>query len=78
MATGRGLSAAGGGVGAAGHKCASGSHAEGRRCAQSMVKYCLDIQGNPVGHPRHPMPPASDAQKARIKPALEALLEFDN
>ena len=53
-------------------------HLMGHENLPARVKSCLEIQGNPVGHPRHPMPPASDAQKARIKPALEALLEFDN
>lgn len=44
----------------------------------ALVKYCLELQGDQVGlAPRHPMPPASDAQKAIIRPALEALLEFD-
>lgn len=53
-------------------------HKMGHENLPALVKYCLEIQGNPVGFPRHPMPPASDAQKAAIRPALEALLEFDN
>jgi len=36
------LFTAGNGVGASGHKFSSGSHAEGRMCARSMLKYCLD------------------------------------
>jgi adenylylsulfate reductase subunit A len=42
MTTIKGLFTAGDGVGASGHKFSSGSHAEGRMCAKSMVKYCLD------------------------------------
>ncbi|MGA7179782.1 MAG: adenylyl-sulfate reductase subunit alpha [Thiobacillaceae bacterium] len=42
MTTVKGLFTAGDGVGASGHKFSSGSHAEGRMCAKSMVKYCLD------------------------------------
>ncbi len=42
MTTINGLFTAGDGVGASGHKFSSGSHAEGRMCAKSMVKYVLD------------------------------------
>ena len=42
MTTIKGLFTAGDGVGASGHKFSSGSHAEGRMCAKSMVKYCID------------------------------------
>jgi adenylylsulfate reductase subunit A len=42
MTTVNGLFTAGDGVGASGHKFSSGSHAEGRMAAKSMVKYCLD------------------------------------
>ena len=42
MTTVKGLFTAGDGVGASGHKFSSGSHAEGRMCAKSMVKYCVD------------------------------------
>ncbi len=42
MTTVKGLFTAGDGVGASGHKFSSGSHAEGRKCAKSMVKYCID------------------------------------
>ncbi|VAX09004.1 Adenylylsulfate reductase alpha-subunit [hydrothermal vent metagenome] len=42
MTTVSGLFTAGDGVGASGHKFSSGSHAEGRMCAKSMVKYCID------------------------------------
>jgi adenylylsulfate reductase subunit A len=42
MTTVEGLFTAGDGVGASGHKFSSGSHAEGRMCAKSMVKYCID------------------------------------
>ena len=42
MTTVKGLFTAGDGVGASGHKFSSGSHAEGRMAAKSMVKYCLD------------------------------------
>jgi adenylylsulfate reductase subunit A len=44
MTTVKGLFTAGDGVGASGHKFSSGSHAEGRMCAKSMVQYCLDNQ----------------------------------
>jgi adenylylsulfate reductase subunit A len=44
MTTVKGLFTAGDGVGASGHKFSSGSHAEGRLCAKSMVQYCLDNQ----------------------------------
>jgi 4-hydroxy-tetrahydrodipicolinate synthase len=44
----------------------------------ALVKYCLEVQGDHVGlAPRHPMPAASEEQKKVIRPALEALLEFD-
>src|SRR3990172_770995 len=42
MTTVKGLFTAGDGVGASGHKFSSGSHAEGRMCAKSMVQYCVD------------------------------------
>ncbi len=42
MTTVKGLFTAGDGVGASGHKFSSGSHAEGRLCAKSMVQYCVD------------------------------------
>jgi len=42
MTTVKGLFTAGDGVGASGHKFSSGSHAEGRMCAKSMVQYCID------------------------------------
>lgn len=42
MTTVKGLFTAGDGVGASGHKFSSGSHAEGRMCAKSMVKYVMD------------------------------------
>jgi len=42
MTTVKGLFTAGDGVGASGHKFSSGSHAEGRMCTKSMVKYCID------------------------------------
>ncbi len=42
MNTVKGLFTAGDGVGASGHKFSSGSHAEGRMAAKSMVQYCLD------------------------------------
>jgi adenylylsulfate reductase, subunit A len=42
MTTVKGLFTAGDGVGASGHKFSSGSHAEGRLCAKSMVQYCID------------------------------------
>ena len=42
MTTVKGLFTAGDGVGASGHKFSSGSHAEGRLCAKSMVKFALD------------------------------------
>ena len=44
MTTVKGLFTAGDGVGASGHKFSSGSHAEGRMCAKSMVKYVMDNQ----------------------------------
>jgi len=42
MTTVKGLFTAGDGVGASGHKFSSGSHAEGRMAAKSMVKFCID------------------------------------
>jgi len=42
MSTVRGLFTAGDGVGASGHKFSSGSHAEGRIAAKSLVKFALD------------------------------------
>jgi adenylylsulfate reductase subunit A len=42
MTTIKGLFTAGDGVGASGHKFSSGSHAEGRMAAKSMVKFVLD------------------------------------
>jgi adenylylsulfate reductase, subunit A len=42
MTTVKGLFTAGDGVGASGHKFSSGSHAEGRLAAKSMVKFALD------------------------------------
>ncbi|MBI5752309.1 MAG: adenylyl-sulfate reductase subunit alpha [Hydrogenophilales bacterium] len=42
MTTVKGLFTAGDGVGASGHKFSSASHAEGRICAKSMVKFCID------------------------------------
>jgi adenylylsulfate reductase subunit A len=42
MTTVKGLFTAADGVGASGHKFSSGSHAEGRMCAKSMVKFVLD------------------------------------
>ena len=42
MTTAAGLFTAGDGVGASGHKFSSGSHAEGRIAAKSMVKFALD------------------------------------
>jgi adenylylsulfate reductase subunit A len=38
----QGLFTAGDGVGASGHKFSSGSHAEGRMAAKSMVKFVMD------------------------------------
>ncbi|MBF0225928.1 MAG: adenylyl-sulfate reductase subunit alpha [Desulfobacterales bacterium] len=42
MTTVNGLFTAGDGVGCSGHKFSSGSHAEGRMAAKSMVRYALD------------------------------------
>ncbi len=42
MTTVKGLFTAADGVGASGHKFSSGSHAEGRMCAKSMVKFVMD------------------------------------
>jgi adenylylsulfate reductase subunit A len=42
MTTVAGLFTAGDGVGASGHKFSSGSHAEGRICAKSMVQFVVD------------------------------------
>lgn len=42
MTTVTGLFTAADGVGASGHKFSSGSHAEGRMCAKSMVKFVMD------------------------------------
>ena len=52
-------------------------HLMGHENLPALVKYCLELQGGDVGLPRHPMPAASQAQKEKIKPALEALLRFD-
>jgi 4-hydroxy-tetrahydrodipicolinate synthase len=43
----------------------------------ACIKYALSLQGCPVGYPRAPMPAVTLQQQARIRPALEALLEFD-
>lgn len=40
----------------------------------AVTKYTLALQGVPTGVPRSPMPPASDAQKAAVRPMLAALL----
>ncbi|MBF0325212.1 adenylyl-sulfate reductase subunit alpha [Magnetospirillum moscoviense] len=45
MTTVKGLFTAGDGVGASGHKFSSGSHAEGRICGKSMVKWVRDNAG---------------------------------
>jgi adenylylsulfate reductase subunit A len=42
MTTVAGLFTAGDGVGASGHKFSSGSHAEGRMCAKSMVQFVVE------------------------------------
>jgi len=42
MTTVKGLFTAGDGVGASGHKFSSGSHAEGRICAKSLVRFAMD------------------------------------
>ncbi len=42
MTTMKGLFTAGDGVGASGHKFSSGSHAEGRIAAKSLIKFALD------------------------------------
>ncbi len=47
MTTVRGLFTAGDGVGCSGHKFSSGSHAEGRIVAKSMVQY-LKAEGDKV------------------------------
>ncbi|UNK40723.1 dihydrodipicolinate synthase family protein (plasmid) [Shinella sp. H4-D48] len=52
-------------------------HLMGHENLPALVKYCLELQGCEVGIPRHPMPLASAEQKAKIRPALEALLQFD-
>jgi 4-hydroxy-tetrahydrodipicolinate synthase len=40
----------------------------------ACVKYVQHLQGLPMYEPRPPMMPVTDAQKAAIRPALEALL----
>jgi adenylylsulfate reductase subunit A len=45
MTTVKGLFTSGDGVGCSGHKFSSGSHAEGRMAAKSMVKYLKDNPG---------------------------------
>jgi adenylylsulfate reductase subunit A len=47
MTTVNGLFTAADGVGASGHKFSSGSHAEGRLCAKSMVQYCMENDYTP-------------------------------
>jgi len=43
----------------------------------ACVKYALELQGCPVGLPRAPMPPTTEAQLAKIKAALDDVLRFD-
>ncbi|UCE50927.1 MAG: dihydrodipicolinate synthase family protein [Desulfobacterales bacterium] len=38
------------------------------------VKYAMELQGRAAGYPRSPMPPSSEAQKARIRKALEGAI----
>ncbi len=52
-------------------------HQMGHENLPALVKYCLELQGGDVGVARHPMPAPTDVQKAKIRPALEALLAFD-
>jgi len=51
MTTIKGLFTAGDGVGCSGHKFSSGSHAEGRIVAKSMIKYLKDNPGDMVYKP---------------------------
>jgi 4-hydroxy-tetrahydrodipicolinate synthase len=43
----------------------------------ACVKHALSLQGCAVGIPRQPMPVASEAQRARIAPALQQVLKFE-
>ncbi|MGB5473563.1 MAG: adenylyl-sulfate reductase subunit alpha [Gammaproteobacteria bacterium] len=71
MTTIKGLFTAGDGVGASGHKFSSGSHAEGRMCAKSMVKYCLD---NPDLKPE--LDTSVEELVAQIYQPVKTYLEF--
>ncbi|WP_395746055.1 dihydrodipicolinate synthase family protein [Prosthecobacter sp.] len=42
----------------------------------ACIRYAQSLQGVDAGFPRMPMRPATDAQKAKIKPALEAVLKL--
>jgi 4-hydroxy-tetrahydrodipicolinate synthase len=42
----------------------------------ACIRYAQSLQGVESGFPRMPMRPVTEAQKAKIKPALEAVLEL--
>lgn len=42
----------------------------------ACIRYAQSLQGVDAGFPRMPMRPATEAQKAKIKPALEAVLRL--
>jgi dihydrodipicolinate synthase/N-acetylneuraminate lyase len=47
-----------------------------KRRMASCSRYAQSLQGVDAGFPRMPMRPATEAQKAKIKPALEAVLRL--
>jgi 4-hydroxy-tetrahydrodipicolinate synthase len=42
----------------------------------ACIRYAQSLQGVDAGFPRMPMRPATEAQQAKIKPALEAVLKL--
>jgi 4-hydroxy-tetrahydrodipicolinate synthase len=44
----------------------------------ACIRYAQSLQGVDAGFPRMPMRPATEAQRAKIKPALEAVLKLTN
>ena len=73
------------------HAVAKGDHANARLLHEAIlrfwnatdhynlpacIRYAQSLQGVDAGFPRMPMRPATDAQQAKIKPALEAVLKL--
>jgi 4-hydroxy-tetrahydrodipicolinate synthase len=44
----------------------------------ACIRYAQSLQGVDAGFPRMPMRPATEAQQAKIKPALEAVLRLSD